>query len=69
MQRGIETGEIDAADQDRVLSFIRAFNIGLTDGHYVYFAHGFACDDGPATAAKATTMELIAKPRPSWARG
>lgn len=32
VQRGIETGEIDAADQDRVLSFIRAFNIGLTDG-------------------------------------
>lgn len=28
-------------------------NIGLADGDYVYFAHGFACDDGPATAAVA----------------
>lgn len=27
--------------------------IGLSDGDYVYFAHGFACDDGPATAAVA----------------
>lgn len=27
--------------------------IGLTDGDYVYFAHSFACDDGPATAARA----------------
>lgn len=26
---------------------------GLADGDYVYFAHGFACDDGPATAAVA----------------
>jgi AcrR family transcriptional regulator len=32
VQRGIETGEIDAADQSRVLNLIRAFNIGLTDG-------------------------------------
>lgn len=27
--------------------------IGLRDGDYVYFAHGFACDDGPATRASA----------------
>lgn len=26
---------------------------GLADGDYVYFAHGYACDDGPATAAVA----------------
>ncbi|QNN65307.1 imidazole glycerol phosphate synthase subunit HisH [Sphingomonas rhizophila] len=25
--------------------------LGITDGDYAYFAHGFACDDGPATAA------------------
>lgn len=29
-------------------------DIGLTNGDYVYFAHGFACDDTPATAASAT---------------
>lgn len=28
-------------------------NIGLSDGDYVYFAHGFACDPGPATRACA----------------
>ena len=28
-------------------------DIGLANGDYVYFAHGFACDDGPATAARA----------------
>jgi glutamine amidotransferase len=27
--------------------------IGLADGDYVYFAHSFACDDGPATVATA----------------
>jgi len=26
---------------------------GLVAGDYVYFAHGFACDDGPATSAWA----------------
>ena len=26
---------------------------GLADGDYVYFAHSFACDDGPATRARA----------------
>lgn len=29
-------------------------SIGLANGDYVYFAHSFACDDGPATAARAT---------------
>ena len=28
-------------------------DIGLVDGDYVYFAHGFACPDTPATAARA----------------
>ena len=28
--------------------------VGLDPGDYVYFAHGFACDDGPATAASVT---------------
>ena len=28
-------------------------SIGLASGDYVYFAHSFACDDGPATAARA----------------
>ncbi len=27
--------------------------IGLADGDYVYFAHSFACDDGPSTVASA----------------
>ena len=27
--------------------------VGLRSGDYVYFAHSFACDDGPATAARA----------------
>jgi glutamine amidotransferase len=27
--------------------------IGLADGDYVYFAHSFACDPGPATVATA----------------
>jgi glutamine amidotransferase len=26
---------------------------GLAEGDYVYFAHSFACDDGPATIARA----------------
>ena len=26
---------------------------GLVDGDYVYFAHSYACDDGPATIARA----------------
>ena len=28
--------------------------VGLAEGDHVYFAHGFACDDGPATAACVT---------------
>jgi len=28
-------------------------DIGLYDGEYVYFAHGYACDDGKATVASA----------------
>jgi glutamine amidotransferase len=28
-------------------------SLGLRTGDYVYFAHSFACDDGPATAASA----------------
>lgn len=28
-------------------------SIGLRSGDYVYFAHGFACDDGPWTVASA----------------
>ncbi len=27
--------------------------VGLDDNDYVYFAHSFACDDGPATVASA----------------
>ena len=30
-----------------------ATGVGLDAGDYVYFAHSFACDDGPATAARA----------------
>ena len=33
--------------------------IGLADGDYVYFAHGFACPDTPATAARATYGDAI----------
>ena len=29
---GIATGEVDPVDRDSLISFIRAFNIGLTDG-------------------------------------
>ncbi len=33
--------------------------VGLAAGDYVYFAHGFACDDGPATDARATYGRVI----------
>ncbi|MDQ3144871.1 MAG: imidazole glycerol phosphate synthase subunit HisH [Pseudomonadota bacterium] len=33
--------------------------LGLRAGDYVYFAHGFACDDGPATAATANYGRAI----------
>ena len=32
VDRGIETGEIVPADREMVITFIRAFNVGLTDG-------------------------------------
>ena len=32
----------------------RTSGIGLDPGAYVYFAHGYVCPDGPATAATAT---------------
>lgn len=32
---------------------VRDHSIGLSDGDYVYFAHSFACDDGPSTIAAA----------------
>lgn len=32
---------------------VREANLGLSSGDYVYFAHSYACDDGPATAASA----------------
>ncbi len=32
----------------------RSPDIGLEPGAYVYFAHGFVCPDGAATAARAT---------------
>jgi glutamine amidotransferase len=32
---------------------VRDRSIGLSDGDYVYFAHSFACDDGPSTVAAA----------------
>ncbi len=34
-------------------------DIGLAAGDYVYFAHSFACDDGPATAARVSYGEAI----------
>ncbi|MCW3796424.1 imidazole glycerol phosphate synthase subunit HisH [Sphingomonas sp. BN140010] len=30
---------------------VRDPSLGLASGDYVYFAHSYACDDGPATAA------------------
>jgi glutamine amidotransferase len=32
---------------------VRDEGIGLSSGDYLYFAHSFACDPGPATAASA----------------
>ncbi|MEG3153597.1 imidazole glycerol phosphate synthase subunit HisH [Sphingomonas sp. RB1R13] len=34
-------------------------DIGLNDGDHVYFAHSFACDDGPATAARMTYADPL----------
>lgn len=36
-----------------------ASGVGLDAGDYVYFAHSFACDDGPATAARVTYGRAI----------
>lgn len=33
--------------------------IGLADGDYVYFAHSYACDDGPASVARAEHGRLV----------
>ncbi len=33
---------------------VRDPDLGLVSGDYLYFAHSFACDDGPATAASAS---------------
>ncbi len=38
---------------------VEAEDIGLTSGKYVYFAHSFAADDGPATLARATHGRAI----------
>ncbi|MDQ3074761.1 MAG: imidazole glycerol phosphate synthase subunit HisH [Pseudomonadota bacterium] len=37
----------------------QAAGVGLDAGNYVYFAHGFACDDGPASAARASYGRTI----------
>lgn len=36
-----------------------ARGLGLDTGDYVYFAHGYACADGPATAARARYGDTI----------
>jgi glutamine amidotransferase len=33
---------------------VRDESVGLCDGDYVYFAHSFACDDGPHSIASAS---------------
>lgn len=33
---------------------VLADDLGLRSGDYLYFAHGYACDNGPATVATAT---------------
>jgi glutamine amidotransferase len=38
---------------------VRASGTGLGDGDYVYFAHSFACDDGPATLATADYGRVV----------
>ncbi len=43
---------------------VRDETIGLRTGDYVYFAHSFACDDGPATVAAAE----YARPIPAAVR-
>ncbi len=36
-----------------------ADGIGLTPADHVYFAHSYACDDGPATAARVTYGRVV----------
>lgn len=38
---------------------VRAERVGIADGDYLYFAHSFACDDGPATRAAASYGRAI----------
>jgi len=33
---------------------VRSDDLGIADGEYLYFAHSFACPDGPATVATTT---------------
>ncbi|HXG99960.1 MAG TPA: imidazole glycerol phosphate synthase subunit HisH [Sphingomicrobium sp.] len=43
--------------------------IGLWKGDYVYFAHGFVCEDGPATAARVTygaSISAAIRAGPLW---
>jgi glutamine amidotransferase len=44
--------------------------LGLGDGDYVYFAHGFACGDGAATAARVSyggaSMPAAIRTGPLW---
>lgn len=39
---------------------VRAPDLGIADGDYLYFAHSFACDAGPAAVATATYGREIA---------
>lgn len=39
---------------------VRDADVGLENGDYLYFAHSFACDDGPAAVATATYGRDIA---------
>jgi glutamine amidotransferase len=57
---GIIPGEVRAltADPDRPVPHMGWSRVrvhqpgsGIEDGDYLYFAHSYACDDGPATAA------------------
>ncbi len=38
---------------------VRDESLGIADGDYLYFAHSFACDDGPATIAGTTYGQTI----------
>lgn len=38
---------------------VRDPDVGLRDGDYVYFAHSYACDDGPASVATAEYGRVI----------